>query len=109
MDRIAESHRGIPAGAAERFAVLHALEVAIQRGYSRVKVRTDYNRMRRMLRDDYRRGVASDGDDLDHRILQRAGVLEWVEFGWVPRRKNQIAHRLARQACVPERARRVEQ
>jgi hypothetical protein len=42
--RIAEAHAEIPFGSAEEFAVLRALEVAIARGFSRIKIRSDYNK-----------------------------------------------------------------
>lgn len=96
--RIAELHRGIRLGAAEEFAVLRALEVAIQRGFSRVKIRSDHNQMRRTLREQYRRRRVSDGDDLRRRILALADLFEFVHFAWVPRRRNHMAHALARHA-----------
>ena len=96
--RIAELHRGIFVGTAEEFAVLRALEVAIERGCARVKIRSDHNQMRRALREQYRRGRRSDGDELRRRILALADRLELVHFAWVPRRRNHMAHALARHA-----------
>ena len=96
--RISERHWGIAAGRAEEFAVLRALEIAIERGFSRVKIRSDYNQMRRALRERYRRERVSDADELRSRILALADRLEYVHFAWVPRRRNQIAHALARHA-----------
>ena len=58
IPRIVEVHRGVRPGTMEEFAVLRALEVAIERG----------------------------------------DRFEAVAFAWVPRRKNQIAHALARHA-----------
>jgi ribonuclease HI len=65
---------------------------------SRVKIRSDYNYMRRTLREQYRQRRMSDGDELRRRILALADLFEYVHFAWVPRRKNQMAHALARQA-----------
>lgn len=98
VGRIAELHRGIRPGTAEELAVLRALEVAIQRGFSRVKIRSDHNQMRRTLREQCRRHRVSDGDELPRRILALADLFEFVHFAWVPRRRNQAAHALARHA-----------
>jgi ribonuclease HI len=97
--RIAEAHAEIPFGSAEEFAVLRALEVATERGFSRIKIRSDYNQMRRAVRERHRRGTGRVDDELRSKVLQLAGAFERVDFGWVPRRKNQLAHALARQAC----------
>ena len=96
--RISELHRGIRLNAAEEFAVLRALEVAIERGFSRVKIRSDYNQMRRALREQYRQRRMADGDELRRRVMTLADLFEFVHFAWVPRRRNQIAHGLARHA-----------
>jgi ribonuclease HI len=93
--RIAESHIGLSPGMAEMFAVLRALEVAKDRGFERVKIRSDYNSMRRDLRKRFRLGVAGESW-LQQEILELARQFQWVDFGYVPRRKNQIAHLLSR-------------
>ena len=108
IERIAEVHRGIRPGAMEEFAVLRALEVAIERGFSRVKVRSDHNQMRRALREQYRRREMTHGDELRRRILSLADRFDAVAFAWVPRRKNQIAHSLARHAMRNGTARESE-
>ena len=96
VEEIAEAHRGIGPGAGEKFAVLRALEIAKERGFTRLKVRSDSNPMRRQLREDHRAGLEREGDDLHLEVLRLAGAFAWIDFGYVPRRKNQIAHRLAR-------------
>lgn len=96
VEEIAEAHEGIPPGAGEKFAVLRALEIAKERGFTRLKVRSDSNAMRRQLREHHRARLDYQGDDLGRRVLQLAGAFAWIDFGYVPRRKNQIAHRLAR-------------
>jgi ribonuclease HI len=55
-DTIAEGHADVVAGAGELFAVLRALEIAAERGFARVKLRSDYNPIRRALRRDYMAG-----------------------------------------------------
>ncbi|HYN25855.1 MAG TPA: ribonuclease H family protein [Pyrinomonadaceae bacterium] len=96
IDRIAEAHVGLPPGLGEMFAVLRALEIASDRGFTRIRIRSDYNSMRRMLRERFRSGTQG-RDDLQQRILDLAQRFEWIDFGYVPRRKNQLAHLLARQ------------
>jgi hypothetical protein len=51
--------------------------------------------MRRKLRACFRSGGAGN-NDLEQKILNLARRFEWIDFGYVPRRKNQIAHLLAR-------------
>ena len=96
--RIAEVHGAIYPRAMEEFAVLRALEVAIERGFSRVKICSDHNQMRRALREQFRRREMTHGDELRRRVLALAQRFEAVAFAWVPRRKKQIAHALARHA-----------
>jgi ribonuclease HI len=96
VGEIAEAHYGVPPGAGEKFAVLRALQIAKQRGFTRLKVRSDSNQMRRQLREHHRAGLDREGDDLHREVLQLAAAFAWIDFGYVPRRKNQIAHRLAR-------------
>ncbi|MGK5090265.1 ribonuclease H family protein [Bdellovibrionota bacterium FG-2] len=83
----------------EKFAVLRALEIAAQRGYRRVKIRSDYNQMRTQLKNDHKAGLKDGGDDLHRKILRLAQDFEFVQFGFCPGRKNQMAHKLARKAA----------
>src|SRR6266536_1489328 len=75
--------------------VRRALEIARDRGFTRIRIRSDYNSMRRKLRACFRSGAAGN-NDLEQKILSLARRFEWIDFGYVPRRKNQIAHLLAR-------------
>ncbi|MGI9067918.1 MAG: ribonuclease H family protein [Pyrinomonadaceae bacterium] len=93
--QIAEAHTCLSSGMGEMFAVLRALEIARARGFNRIKVRSDYNSMRRDLRKRFR-SEAAGKSDLQQKILELASQFEWIDFGYVPRRKNQIAHVLAR-------------
>lgn len=98
IDQIAELHRAVRTREAEEFAVLRALEIAAERGYSRLKVRSDYNQMRTRLHDMRRgRKATATASPLQARILELAKGFEFVHFAWVPRRKNQHAHALSRQ------------
>jgi ribonuclease HI len=98
VDRLYESYLGIPRGLAEMFAVLRALEVSAERGFRIVKVRSDYNYMRRQLKDADERGSGRDRDDLQAQILRLTSCFDQVKFAYQPRRKNQNAHKLARRA-----------
>ena len=95
LEQLAEAHTGVAPGAGEIFALFRALEIARDRGFTRIKVRSDYNAMRRDLRERHRARDAGD-NDLQRKVLDLARRFVWVDFGYVPRRKNQIAHALAR-------------
>jgi ribonuclease HI len=97
LERVAEAHTGVAPGTGELFAVLRALEIAMDRDFTRIKIRSDYNAMRRDLRQRHRARTATD-NELQDRVLELARRFVWVDFGYVPRRKNQIAHALARNA-----------
>lgn len=97
VDQLCEAYRGVPPGLAEMFAVLRALEISAERGFRIVKVRSDYNYMRRQLKDAHKRGEGRDRHDLQGHILRLASQFDEVKFAYQPRRKNQNAHRLARQ------------
>ena len=106
-DRIAEAYADVPSGLAEVFAVVRALEIARDRGFSIVRVRSDYNPMRRKLKREHRAQSGRDRADLHGLALRLAAAFAEVEFAYQPRRKNQNAHRLARlaaQQLEPSRA-----
>jgi ribonuclease HI len=93
--RIAEAHLGLSPSVSEMFAVLRALEIARDHRFQRIRIRSDYNWMRRDLRQRFR-AQASGKCEIQRRILDLARQFEWIDFGYVPRRKNQIAHALSR-------------
>lgn len=95
LEQLAEAHTGVAQGTGETFAVLRALEIARDRGFTRIKIRSDYNAMRRHLRERHRTRDTGD-NDVQRRVLELARQFVWIDFGYVPRRKNQIAHALAR-------------
>ena len=98
--RFSEAYIGLPIQAAEQFAVLRALEIATERGYRLLRVRSDYNQMRIVLKDDYRAGVVQNEHNLRGMILRLAQEFDQVKFAWIPRRRNQEAHSLARRAML---------
>jgi hypothetical protein len=89
-----------PIQAGEQFAVLRALEIAFERGYRLLRVRSDYNKMRIVLKDDYQAGVVQEEHNLRGMILRLARKFDQIKFAWVPRRRNQEAHFLARKAVL---------
>jgi ribonuclease HI len=98
--RFSEAYIGLPTQAGEQFAVLRALEIAFERGYRLLRVRSDYNRMRIGLKEAYQAGVVQDGRSLRGMILCLAQQFDQVKFAWIPRRRNQEAHSLARKAVL---------
>ncbi|MBW1684190.1 MAG: ribonuclease H-like domain-containing protein [Deltaproteobacteria bacterium] len=97
-----EAYRDVPPGLCEKLAILRALEIGRDRGLSKVKIRSDYNAMRRELKRDYESGSCQNREDLHGRILRLAREFDRVVFSWLPRRKNQQAHGLARRAVASE-------
>jgi ribonuclease HI len=95
LERLAEAHVGVAPGNGEMFAVLRALEIAMDHGFTRIKIRSDYNAMRRDLRNRHRAHDAAE-NDVQRKVLELARYFVWVDFGYVSRRKNHIAHVLAR-------------
>lgn len=99
-----EAYADLPVQAAEPLAILRALEIAAERGHRFLRIRSDCNRMRTALKDDYQAGVGHDRRSLQGQILRLAQQFDHVKFAWIPRRKNQEAHHLARKAvrgCRP--------
>ena len=98
--RFSEAYIGLPTQAGEQFAALRALEIASERGYRFLRLRSDYNQMRIVLKDDYQAGVAQDERSLRAMILRLAQKFDQIKFAWIPRRKNQEAHLLALRAVL---------
>ena len=93
---LAEAIEGINLSQGEKYAVLRALHVALERGFRDLRIRSDYNAMRRRLKKNYNKNLIPLDDELDRRILELAAEFDRVHFGYIPRRKNQRAHSLAR-------------
>ena len=98
--RFSEAYIGLPVQIGEEFAVLRALEIASERGYRLLRVRSDYNQMRIALKHDYEAGVVPDEHNLRAMILGIAERFDQIKFAWIPRRRNQEAHSLARKAVL---------
>lgn len=98
IDEISELYSNVPAGEIEKFAVFRALEIASERNYEILRIRSDYNCMRRKLKEDHKANTGHDRDDLHGLILRYAKKFKEVKFLYCPRRKNQMAHQLARKA-----------
>jgi ribonuclease HI len=95
IDEISESYIGIQSGKIELLAVFRALEIAIEREYQNIRTRSDYNSMRKSLKKSYDNNIGHDRSDLHGEIIRMTQRLKNVHFGYKPRRKNQMAHRLA--------------
>lgn len=102
IGRHSEAYQGLHSGCMEKFAVLRALEIASELDCRFVKVRSDCNSMRTRLKKDHKESTGQGGDDLHGAILRLAAQFDEVKFAYVPRRKNQIAHFLARKAVQEE-------
>lgn len=99
IEEIAEAHKGVSGGSPEKLAILRAIEIAILRGFRRVKIRSDCSSLRRKIRTMYKRPLRvapSKHNETCNTIIRLAGSLEWIDFSYVPRRKNLRAHYLAR-------------
>ena len=96
LARVAEAHPCVAQSDGEAFAILRALQIARQRDFSRIQVRSDYNWLRHTVGEEHRRGIRTIGATFRNEVLNQAEAFHWVDFRYVPRRKNQIAHALAR-------------
>jgi ribonuclease HI len=98
IEQIAELYEGIPPSLTEKFAILRALEIGRERGYTLVSVRSDYNHLRHLVKEDVQSTKQHSDEPVHNAILQNARQLKEVRFPCHPRRKNQEAHKLARKA-----------
>ncbi len=98
IDQIGECYEGIPPGQGEIFAVYRALEIGLDRGFRILRIRSDYNQMRKGLKKSYEAGEGSNGAGLKECILRLAKHYDSVHFGYKPKRKSQMARGLAREA-----------
>ena len=78
--------------------MFRALQIASERGFKDLKIRSDCNGMRRRLKLNYDRKRFPFDGGLERRILELAAEFDRVHFAYVPRRKNQRAHNLARRS-----------
>lgn len=102
--QLSEAYVGIPDGHGEMLALYRALAISQARGYKIVRLRSDFNPMRKALKKSYDAQTDFDRVGLYGEVLRLARELETVQFGYKPRRKNQMAHQLSRvgsKAMVP--------
>lgn len=97
VHQVSEAHASIPTLDAESFAILRALEFALDQGYGRIQIRSSANALRKSIRSEHQAGQGAE-NPLRARILDLARQFAWVDFRLVARRKNQTARRLAREA-----------
>lgn len=98
VSTVSEAFSGVALGQAEEVAILRALQVAALAKATVVTIRSDYNCLRRHLKEAHRSGLVPESP-LRRAILDLARYFVSVTFAYVPRRKNIDAHRLARHAA----------
>lgn len=97
LSQLWETYVGIPPGMSEELAILRALEIASAYGADWVKVRSDYNYLRRSIKESHVNSLMSDSNTvLRSAILALAKTFGTVKFAYVQRRKNGVAHNLSR-------------
>ncbi len=96
IDQIAEAYSGILDGHGKTLAVYRALELSLQRGFSVLRIRTDAKCVRKPLKRDLKERTGFDRLDFHGEILRMTRQFESVTFSVKQRRKNQMAHGLAR-------------
>ena len=102
IDQLSEAYKGIPSRVIEMLAIYRALEIGIERKYRIIRIRSDYNQMRTKLKKSYEEGKGFQRKDLHGEIMRITRNFKLVQFGYKPRRKNQMAHTLARRARLDE-------
>jgi len=101
LAQISEVRHDASSASAEALAMLRGFEIAIERGYSHVQVRSDVNSMRKQLRHLHLDGPPG-LDPIRTRILDLARRLASVRVAYVARRKNHLARQLARTARLAD-------
>jgi ribonuclease HI len=99
LSQHSEAYQGVSASSMEEFAIFRALEIASEMECQFVKVRSDCNSVRTRLKKDHKDNRGRKSANLHGIILRLAKQFTEVKFAYVPRRKNHIAHKLARQAA----------
>jgi ribonuclease HI len=99
LSQHSEAYRGVSASCMEEFAIFRALEIASELSCQFVKVRSDCNSVRTRLKKDHKEDRGRKSASLHGTILRLAKQFAEVKFAYVPRRKNHIAHSLARKAA----------
>jgi len=82
----------------EKYAILRALQLAAERQYPGVIIRSDCNAMRKQLKHDLQSQDGYNKDVVHQHIIAYSQQFEKIQFPYHPRRKNYEAHTLARYA-----------
>jgi len=96
IDQISEGYSGVSSGCGEMLAIYRALEISIERGYEHIIIKTDYNYLKKILKKNHELQTGKDRDDFIGFILRLSSTLKSVSFKYKSKRKNQMAHKLAR-------------
>jgi ribonuclease HI len=80
IERLSEAYAGIAPAVMEEFAVPRALEISSERGYRKIRVRSDYNWMRRKLRSDAGRPLDWIQGGLHRNVLELAATFDEIKF-----------------------------
>ena len=99
VEKISEAYCGIGSGAGELVAIYRALQASVERSFTDVKLRSSFNQLRTSLKESYRSGEDFAREDPYGAVLRLSLEMDTVHFGYVPRRKNQMARRLAQKAA----------
>ena len=96
IDQLSEAYQGIHSGHGEMLALFRSLEIARNRGYKIIRLRSDYKAMRKALKQSYDEQTDLDRVGLYGEVMRITKYFDSVQFGYKPRRKNQMAHGLSR-------------
>ena len=96
IDEISESFLDIRSGHGEMLALFRAMQISKARGFKTIKLLSDFNAMRTALKESYREQAGYDRVGLFGEVMRLSREFYLVKFGYKERRKNQMAHKLAR-------------
>ncbi len=104
VDELAETHSPtlVSQKEMELFAIFRAIDLAANRNYRRINVRSDCNQLRRLVKEDLKRGQVIGNNSLHVQIFQLTRSFDEVKISYCPRRKNGGAHGLARKGALIE-------
>jgi len=104
LDRLSEVHREVKPSDAELLSVLRALEIAVERGYHLVTVRTDCPHLAEHLRKAQAVDPGRLPEGITRRIVDLAAGFEDCTFRGLTRHRNLEARLLARSGVVRQQA-----
>ena len=83
----------------ELFAIFRGFQIAMERKYSHIRIRSDYNAIRKKVSNALKNKQQAPKDSLLEQMLILARTFEEATVSYCPRRKNSIAHSLARKGA----------